>query len=276
MHLELQRGDNEITLLVDNLGRFNYGFKLGESKGLWGDLFAAAPVRPRAWRIKPGDEKDFSRRVVPRNQQYTISRLRATPMAVCETSFTLARPMPVHLQFADLPHAVAMFCNDRLVSFTGCTEGDFGDAILSNETKKGANKLKLLVWGDVTAKELLASFKLYRLEDNLTAGRKWRFKPWSVPVDSHARVKGLPGWYAAEFRKPSADLPLFVHVRSARKGQIYLNGHNVGRFWRIGPQDRYYLPECWLEEKNELVVFDEYGLSPRNTALEFKPLGPYG
>ena len=55
------------------------------------------------------------------------------------------------------------------------------------------------------------------------------------------------------------------------KGQIYLNGHNVGRYYHatrtgrsVGPQERYYLPEPWLQTDtpNELLLFDEHGRSP--------------
>ena len=59
------------------------------------------------------------------------------------------------------------------------------------------------------------------------------------------------------------------------KGQIFLNGHNVGRFWTVGPQEDYYLPSCWLKEENELMLFEEQGLIPAGSALELRRLGPY-
>ena len=87
--------------------------------------------------------------------------------------------------------------------------------------------------------------------------------------------KDQPAWYAAEFAYTPRPVPLFVHVAGARKGQLVLNGHNVGRFWTIGPQQYYYLPECWLGEHNELLLFVEQGDLPRRTRLEFRPMGPY-
>jgi hypothetical protein len=33
---------------------------------------------------------------------------------------------------------------------------------------------------------------------------------------------------------------------SSGNGFIYLNGHPLGRYWDVGPQREYYLPECWL------------------------------
>lgn len=41
------------------------------------------------------------------------------------------------------------------------------------------------------------------------------------------------------------------------KGMVYINGHNLGRYWNIGPQQRLYCPASWLKKgKNEILVFD--------------------
>lgn len=41
------------------------------------------------------------------------------------------------------------------------------------------------------------------------------------------------------------------------KGLVYINGHNLGRYWNIGPQQRLYCPASWLKKgNNEIIVFD--------------------
>jgi len=41
------------------------------------------------------------------------------------------------------------------------------------------------------------------------------------------------------------------------KGMIYINGHNLGRYWNIGPQQRLFCPAGWLKKgNNEIIVFD--------------------
>lgn len=41
------------------------------------------------------------------------------------------------------------------------------------------------------------------------------------------------------------------------KGMLYINGHNLGRYWNIGPQQRLYCPASWLKKgNNEIIVFD--------------------
>ena len=44
------------------------------------------------------------------------------------------------------------------------------------------------------------------------------------------------------------------------KGLVYVNGHAIGRFWSIGPQQTLYVPGCWLKKgKNEVIVLDVVG-----------------
>lgn len=41
------------------------------------------------------------------------------------------------------------------------------------------------------------------------------------------------------------------------KGCVWINGHNLGRYWEIGPQQTIYVPAEWLKKgKNEVVVFE--------------------
>jgi beta-galactosidase len=49
----------------------------------------------------------------------------------------------------------------------------------------------------------------------------------------------------------------FLDVRPLGKGAVWINGHALGRFWDIGPQQTLYVPGVWLNEgENEIVVFD--------------------
>ena len=48
-----------------------------------------------------------------------------------------------------------------------------------------------------------------------------------------------------------------------RKGIIWINGHNLGRYWNIGPQNRLFCPASWLNKgKNEIILFDLHQLIP--------------
>lgn len=49
----------------------------------------------------------------------------------------------------------------------------------------------------------------------------------------------------------------YIDMRGYRKGVVWVNGHNLGRYWDIGPQTRLYCPAPWLKAgPNEVIVFD--------------------
>ena len=52
----------------------------------------------------------------------------------------------------------------------------------------------------------------------------------------------------------------FLDLSTWGKGMVYVNGHALGRFWNIGPQQTLYCPGCWLKKgKNEIIVLDILG-----------------
>jgi beta-galactosidase len=49
----------------------------------------------------------------------------------------------------------------------------------------------------------------------------------------------------------------FIDMTGYRKGVVWVNGHNLGRYWDVGPQTRLYCPAPWLKAgANEVIVFD--------------------
>jgi len=49
----------------------------------------------------------------------------------------------------------------------------------------------------------------------------------------------------------------FLDMRGWGKGYVWVNGHNLGRYWRIGPQQCLFLPAPWLNEGiNQVIVLD--------------------
>jgi beta-galactosidase len=50
----------------------------------------------------------------------------------------------------------------------------------------------------------------------------------------------------------------FLDLRGWGKGIVFVNGHNLGRYWSIGPQQTLYLPGVWLKRgRNDIVVFEQ-------------------
>lgn len=125
----------------------------------------------------------------------------------------------------------------------------------------------------------------------------WRWKTWEIPAEKttgetvseqSSRVGdplvllpvfgGLrrkahrlaPAFFMAKFSMPQGEGPVFLNPGEMRKGQIFLNGRNVCRFWQTGgTQEEYDLPRSWMKEQNKLVVFEELGIFPQNAELSF-------
>ena len=109
----------------------------------------------------------------------------------------------------------------------------------------------------------------------------WNLKRWNIftiPDSYAAACKALDtakrdsltrmmfkgsGYYRGYFNlKRVGDT--FLNMEAFGKGQVYVNGYPVGRFWSIGPQQTLYVPGCWLKKgRNEVVVLDVVGPSAK-------------
>lgn len=95
--------------------------------------------------------------------------------------------------------------------------------------------------------------------------RQWQVRLLPADYDfvasrHYAPVKnGGEGYYKATFRLNKVG-DTFLDLSSWGKGLVWVNGHCLGRFWQIGPQQTLYLPGCWLKKgENEVVVMDIVG-----------------
>jgi beta-galactosidase len=65
----------------------------------------------------------------------------------------------------------------------------------------------------------------------------------------------------------------YLDTRSLGKGEIFVNGEPLGRFWNVGPQGALYLPAPWLKKgANEIVVFDLEGQPGRTVDFLAQPV----
>jgi beta-galactosidase len=65
-----------------------------------------------------------------------------------------------------------------------------------------------------------------------------------------------PGFYRGLFHMGKVG-DTFLDMSKFGKGAVWVNGHALGRFWNIGPQQTLYLPGAWLKKgRNEVVVFE--------------------
>ena len=81
--------------------------------------------------------------------------------------------------------------------------------------------------------------------------------PTRVPIKATSREK--VGYYKMTFNIQKIG-DTFFDMSSWGKGVVWINGHCIGRFWNIDPQQTIYCPAKWLKSgQNEIIVLDIIG-----------------
>ncbi len=283
-----------MVALSDNLGRLSDGWAMGESKGLFGHLYAVK----RATLGRAQIVKEKSPDLFALNGFFPFAH--NTPPPVSDALVWQVKPKDKHPLVVDidqLPWRAMLLVNDQPVgAYDPQQNGGFVRFTLhvGHTLNRKPNQLKLVALGQHTQRELngLAVSKhlrVYQATANLTDRASWAFAPWTPPertdfVAISKQSAAQPCWYRCRFRVTRVDVPLWFEPIGMTKGQLYINGHNAGRYFvttptgqPVGPQTRYYLPEPWLitGATNELLLFDEHGKNPHKCRLVYNTKGPW-
>ncbi len=111
----------------------------------------------------------------------------------------------------------------------------------------------------------------------------WEIRP--LPLDclpdfdfhplNSAALPEIPAFYRGAFE---VDEPCdtFLKIPEGSRGCLFLNGTNLGRYCRQGPQRTLYVPAPLLKRgQNELIVFDQQGIgAPIVLSLDRRDFGP--
>ena len=84
-------------------------------------------------------------------------------------------------------------------------------------------------------------------------------------LEESTEVKeGLPVLYSGEFDLDTIG-DTFLDMQKWGKGIVFVNGHNLGRYWKVGPQQTLYLPGSWLKEKgNTITILEQLNEDPKS------------
>jgi beta-galactosidase len=84
------------------------------------------------------------------------------------------------------------------------------------------------------------------------------------------RLSGCPVLYEGTFTLDETG-DTFIDMSAWGKGIVFVNGHNLGRFWQVGPQQTLYLPGVWLNKgENKIVIFEQLNETPQTTVSTIK------
>jgi beta-galactosidase len=82
---------------------------------------------------------------------------------------------------------------------------------------------------------------------------------------------GTPAFYEFEFEALETG-DTFLELEGWGKGCVFVNGNNIGRFWKIGPQKRLYIPGPYLKTgSNKIIVFETDGIVGDKISLKSEP-----
>ena len=128
-------------------------------------------------------------------------------------------------------------------------KGIVGDVVINTEADEYGNEA---AW-------TLKKWTMTPISDDYNKAVK-AFDANMIPLsDGFAKRENGRGYHRGYFTlKKVGDT--FLNFETWGKGQVYVNGHAMGRIWSIGPQQTLYIPGCWLKKgKNEVIVLDVVG-----------------
>jgi hypothetical protein len=284
LHIGVKKGTHTMVVLAENLGRFCGGVNLGESKGLYGDIWSVAALKvpkPSVKTAEPMDVLSF------RTPIWGVQPGDLTLPDRLTWAFQHRRKTPIIMMIPPFESRGLLLLNGTAMAFLDSAQEE-RIVIPADQLKAGNNVVQVALLGEGDAeqafKQLGESVAFYEAEESLSAKAEWAFAKWEPPRATafhkgKAAEKSGPTWWRAHFTPPG-DHGLLLDATGLTKGQIYVNGRHVGRYWvasadgkPVPPQTQYYIPGPWLKagEENELLIFDENGGNPGKTRLTAAP-----
>ncbi len=86
---------------------------------------------------------------------------------------------------------------------------------------------------------------------------------WVTRLRGEPSPPSRPGMFFRGTFHLDSEADTFIDMTGYRKGVVWVNGHNLGRYWDIGPQVRLYCPAPFLKAGiNDVVVLDLIKIEP--------------
>ncbi len=100
---------------------------------------------------------------------------------------------------------------------------------------------------------------------------------YTLPLEDLSQIKfgnkdtQYPLFLRGSF-KAETNADCFVDMKGFTKGIVWVNGFNLGRYWKIGPQRTLYLPGALLKEENEIIILELESSAKRSVEITDKPI----
>ena len=180
------------------------------------------------------------------------------------------------LTATDLRDFAAVFVDGRLVGTMDRTKGETASIDIS-KAEPANESLDILVeaMGRVNYGPRLLDRKgiTDRVTLNAMTLMGWDVHPLPMDADYLERLRFArrpverPGNFFRGRFELTAVGDTYLDMSGWKKGVVWVNGRNLGRYWEIGPQKRLFCPAPFLKAgTNEIVVFDLLALRPAPVA----------
>jgi hypothetical protein len=276
------RHGHPLVVLAENFGRFADGANLGEPKGLFGEAYEVAPLRPGKPTVETGAPLDV---LAFRAPLWELSEGDATSPDRVTWHLPSGKKHGVVMWMEEPPPGALLVVNDKTVAFVD-RSGPRALVIGPDQLSKGKNTVQLALvahgHADDEARRLAGVVRFEQIESELLGDMELAFARWEPPAASAYSAKpaphaaGTPAWHRCTFTANPAEGPLWLELQGMTKGQVFVNGRHLGRYFvatatgkRVPPQDRSMIPASWFkaDAPNELVLFDEHGGHPARCRL---------
>jgi beta-galactosidase len=169
------------------------------------------------------------------------------------------------LTVTDLHDYATVFLNGVFIGTLDRKEGI--NSINLPETKAEKPLLEILVegMGRINFAEHLIDRKGITDRVTLNGMTLMNWKVYNLPMDekyiyglrSSGRNPGKKGVFFKGNFFITGPTDTFIDMSNFKKGIVWVNGHNLGRYWDIGPQKRLYCPASYTKKgTNEMIAFD--------------------
>jgi Glycosyl hydrolases family 35 len=295
LSVNLKKGPHTLVVLAENFGRSTSGSDLGELTGLYGHAWEVDPIKPGKPKLVASDPVDV---LAFRAPLWRIHRDDTTDAQRLTWKFEHRRKTGIAIVIGPLEGDKTDLIDreDGIVLFNGkpihyFQQGGQRAIMIDAETvHKGMNEVQVTMVGSTAhaSKSLEHAVKFYELTESPTIKGDWAFAKWEPPASEafhkmSARSTKGPTWFRSSFNAGETELqhvPLVLEMTGLTKGQIYVNGRHVSRYFtatgsgkKVPPQTRYVIPRAYLaaDGADELVIFDEHGHSPSKCRLLSDP-----
>lgn len=284
--MPLKKGDQELVLLADNMGRVDSGSDMTARKGVFGHLIEEIAFKVSKPKIENGDPVEI---LGYRTPVFGLQRGDSTHHGRITWTFKHLKKSSIIVDIPAFTVRAMVILNDEPIRLYDANKRQ--RLVLDHETiNRGNNTLQIAFENNAISEDgdayVEEAFKLMNdkgsfveASNQITDKCEWAFAKWETPAEvefdsiTKAKMKTtkIPTWWRSTFNTPNVKVALDLDLAGMTKGQVYINGHAIGRYFvgtsegkAVEPAMPMAIPSAWLnaDTENELTIFDEHGASP--------------